>query len=154
MAEQMLRKNGWSSIVHTHIKPPPSQNGCSSKNFSSNHPCCQIARAAVKYTYPNQQQRPLPFLLSLFYSIETSFLVFTSSKLWFLLFSIHKKKSGKNLNFSSNSLTGWSENHISLKCQLRTYDFHSTPSTNIHWNLNIFEFFANINLMCAQRWVI
>ena len=27
-------------LVHTTPNPPPSQKGCSSKNFSSNHPCC------------------------------------------------------------------------------------------------------------------
>ena len=37
LAEWILQKTGWSSGSH-HTKPPPSQNGCSSKNCSSNHP--------------------------------------------------------------------------------------------------------------------
>ena len=36
--EWMLWKNVQSYGSH-HTKPPASQNGCSSKNFSSNHPC-------------------------------------------------------------------------------------------------------------------
>ena len=36
-----------------HTKPPLSQNGCSSKNFSSNHPCCEIASAAFMFVPPN-----------------------------------------------------------------------------------------------------
>ena len=60
----MLRTNGWpSGLLHT--KPPPSQNGCSSKTF------LQIILAVmwlVRHTRmsmsPKQQRRPLPSLLS------------------------------------------------------------------------------------------
>ena len=37
-----------SSRSH-HTKPPRSQIGCSSKNFSSNHHCCLTTSAAFKY---------------------------------------------------------------------------------------------------------
>ena len=67
----MLQKNGWSSGSHL-TKPPPSQNGCSSKTF------LQIIIAAKwlvwhSSTSPKQQRRPLPSLLSLsfFYAIGT-----------------------------------------------------------------------------------
>ena len=36
----------------------------------------------------------------------------------------------------------WSDCHISLNCQWYLYDFHSTTSTNIQWNLN-FQLFSN-----------
>ena len=58
----MLQENGWSSGSR-HTKPSPFQNGCSSKNISSNHPCCQIASAAFKYV-PKQQRGLLHSLLS------------------------------------------------------------------------------------------
>ena len=32
-----------------YTKPPPSQSGCSLKNFSSNHPCIDGYSAAFKY---------------------------------------------------------------------------------------------------------
>ena len=46
------------------------QNGFFPKNFCSNHPCCLIVSAAFK-SFPNQQRRPLPSLLSLsfFYAL-------------------------------------------------------------------------------------
>ena len=47
--EWMLWKNCWSSGSH-HTQPPPYQNGCSPKNFCSNHACCLMDIAAFKYS--------------------------------------------------------------------------------------------------------
>ena len=66
---EFFRTIGWSSNSN-HTKPPPSQNGCPFKNFSSNHPCCY----KFKYsTSPKQQRWPLPSLLyeSFFYGRST-----------------------------------------------------------------------------------
>ena len=68
LAEWMLRKNRWSSGSH-HIKPPPSPNGYSSNNLSSNHPCCQMASAAFKY---------IP---------QTAAKTFAFSSVWFVLYA-------------------------------------------------------------------
>ena len=45
------------------------------------------------------------------------------------------EKICKNLNFNEYL---WSESHILLTFQLYTYNFHSTPTTDIHLNLNFF----------------
>ena len=60
----MLWKNEWSSITSHHIKTLPSQNGCSSKNFSSNHPCCYKWLVRHFSIFLQHQRRPLPSLLS------------------------------------------------------------------------------------------
>ena len=49
---------------HTTLKQLPSQNGCSSKNFSSNHPCCYKWLVRHFSIFLQHQRRPLPSLLS------------------------------------------------------------------------------------------
>ena len=41
-------KNGMI-IQFTPTKPPPYQNGCSPKDFCSNHSCCEMVSAALKH---------------------------------------------------------------------------------------------------------
>ena len=53
----------WLIIWFTPHQPSPFQNGCSSKNFSSNHPFCLVAGAAFN-SVTQQQRRPLSSLLS------------------------------------------------------------------------------------------
>ena len=43
------KDNCWSSGSH-HTQPPHYQNGCSPKNFCSNHACCLMDIAAFKYS--------------------------------------------------------------------------------------------------------
>ena len=57
LTEWMLQKNGWSSGSH-QTKPPPTKNGFSFQNFSSNHPCCY-----------SKWQPPLPSLISASFSM-------------------------------------------------------------------------------------
>ena len=81
----MLQKTGWSSGSH-HTKPPPSKKECSSKNCSSNHPCCYwLVRHSSKC--PKQQRRPLPSILSVSSSMvlcyrPVNFSVTSAPSLW------------------------------------------------------------------------
>ena len=76
----MILKNGWSSGSH-HGKPPPSRNGCPSKKI------LQITLAAKSVVQPssespNQQQRPLPFLLWASYSMICAILWLLCPRGW------------------------------------------------------------------------
>ena len=51
-------------LIQNHTKPPTSPNGCSSKNYSSNHPCCNMAGAAFKYVPQTAATTFIPSLLS------------------------------------------------------------------------------------------
>ena len=67
-------RNGWFKKMNdhsVHTTPPPSQNGCSHKNLSSNHPCHSKWLVWHSSTSPNHQRRLLPSLLylSFFYCI-------------------------------------------------------------------------------------
>ena len=62
--------------LNIQFRPPPFQNGSSSKNISSNHFAAKrLARHSN--TSPKQQRRPLPSLLS-----DSSFLLFTYLTAW------------------------------------------------------------------------
>ena len=83
----MLRRKMDNFPVHTTSKPPPSQKGCTSKDFSSNHPCCSRALAAFVYDYvPQTAATTFAFSSVYFLLLCLSPTVSLSPSVFFLLF--------------------------------------------------------------------